>query len=97
MTMFSTTHKRGYYKDPEMAIQKVIEHSNVEFSLHDLRRTFITIAESLNIPAYALKQLINHKDPNDVTARYIVSDVSRLYEPMCKISSYMIQKCTEVN
>lgn len=34
--------------------------------MHDLRDTFITIAESLDIPGLALRQLTNHKDPNDV-------------------------------
>jgi hypothetical protein len=33
----------------------------VAFSLHDLRRTFITIAESLGFPAYTLKRLLNHR------------------------------------
>ncbi len=31
---------------------------------HDLRRTFITIAESLDISAYAVKRLANHKMAN---------------------------------
>jgi len=63
--------------------------SGVECTLHDLRRTFITIAESLDIPGYALKRLLNHKDPNDVTAGYIVSDVGRLRGPMQKITDFI--------
>jgi hypothetical protein len=51
-------------------------------SLHDLRRTFITIAESLDISAYAVKRLVNHKMNNDVTAGYIIADVERLRKPM---------------
>jgi integrase len=42
-------------------IDKVVARSGIHFTVHDLRRTFITIAESLDIPAYALKQLLNHK------------------------------------
>ncbi len=57
--------------------------------MHDLRRTFITIAESLDIPAYALKKLLNHKMTNDVTAGYIVADVERLRIPMQKITDYL--------
>ena len=52
-----------------------------------LRRTFITIAESLDIPYYALKRLLNHSQANDVTAGYIINDVERLREPMDKISN----------
>jgi integrase len=70
---------------------------NQGFTLHDLHRTFITIAESLDIPAYALKRLLNHKDPNDVTAGYIVSDVNRLREPMQRITDFIKDKIAEEN
>jgi len=36
---------------------KVIETTGIQFTVHDLRRTFITIAESLDIAAYALNLL----------------------------------------
>lgn len=52
----------------------VIKESGVHFTVHDLRRTFITVAESLDISAYALKSLLNHKMSNDVTAGYIIKD-----------------------
>jgi hypothetical protein len=59
--------------------------------LHDLRRTFITIAEGLDIPAYALKRLLNHKMTQDVTAGYIVMDVERLRKPMQLISEHILK------
>jgi len=34
--------------------------SNVVFTLHDLRRTFATVAEGLDIAGYTLKRLLNH-------------------------------------
>jgi hypothetical protein len=43
----------------------------------------------LDIPGYALQRLMNHKDPNDVTAGYILSDVERLREPMQKITDFL--------
>lgn len=52
---------------------------------------FITIAESLDIPAYALKRLLNHKTGADVTAGYIVIDVKRLREPMQKITDFILK------
>lgn len=63
--------------------------------MHELRRTFITIAESLDIPAYVLKRLMNHKMSNDVTAGYIIVDVERLRKPMQLITDYIL-KCMEV-
>jgi integrase len=64
----------------------------VYFNLHDLRRTFITVAESLDINAYALKKLLNHKDQRDVTSGYIIIDMERLREPMNKITDYILEQ-----
>ncbi len=66
--------------------------SGIYFNIHDLRRTFITIAESLDIRDYTLKRLMNHKDPRDVTAGYIISNIERLREPMEKISNFILEQ-----
>jgi integrase len=81
----------GYLESPKKSKQKVIDASGVRFTLHDLRRTFITVAESLDIPAYALKRLVNHADGSDVTAGYIVTSVDRLRAPMGKIAEYLLR------
>lgn len=90
--VFPSNSERGYLVEPKTAVKRVSELSGVPFTLHDLRRTFITIAESLDIPAYALKRLMNHKDPNDVTAGYIVNDINRLREPMQRITDFIEAK-----
>jgi integrase len=77
--------------EPRKQILRVCRDSGVDFRLHDLRRTFATIAESLDIPAYALKRLLNHKMSADVTAGYIIADVERLREPMQKITDYVLK------
>lgn len=88
----SKVSKCGYLTEPRTAVQKVIDGSGVEFKIHDLRRTFITIAESLDFSGYALKQLMNHKDPNDVTANYIISNIERLRVPMQKITDFLCEQ-----
>ena len=65
--------------------------SGVPFCIHDLRRTFATIADSLDIPGYAVKALLNHKGGSDVTAGYVVASVERLREPMQKITDYVLR------
>lgn len=72
------------------ACNRVAAASGVPFSPHDLRRTFLTIAESLDIPAYALKRLANHKMKGDVTAGYIVTSVERLRKPMQQIADFIL-------
>jgi len=85
----------GHIIEPRKLMAQVTKASGVHFTVHDLRRTFITIVESLDIPAYALKRLMNHKMSNDVTAGYIIVDVERLRKPMQLITDYIL-KCMEV-
>jgi integrase len=88
--VFPSHVSNTHLKDPKVAVIRIRELSGIYFSLHDLRRTFITIAESLDISAYALKRLMNHKDSNDVTAGYIISNVERLRKPMEEISNFIL-------
>lgn len=72
-------------EDPDSIVPGIV------FILHDLRRTFITIAESLDISYAALKKLLNHSDGNDVTGGYLQITTDRLREPMERISTRMLE------
>jgi integrase len=90
--VFPGTGAGGYIVEPRKQMARVTESSGVQFTVHDLRRTFITLAESLDISAYAVKRLVNHKiGKSDVTAGYIVHDVERLRDPMQKITDYVLK------
>jgi integrase len=93
--VFPSGSGTGHIVEPRKAMLKVSELSGVAFTVHNLRRTFITTAESLDISAYALKRLLNHKMNNDITAGYIVLDVERLRKPMQQITDYLLGKMTE--
>ncbi len=86
---------KGYLIEPKNPIKKVIKQSSVQFTIHDLRRTFITIADSLDISSYTIKRLVNHKINNDVTAGYIVSDIERFRNPMQKITNKILELSNE--
>ena len=75
--------------EPKKGIAQISDQTGITFSTHDLRRTFITIAESIDLSDFTLKRLLNHKS-NDVTAGYIIHNVDRLREPMEKISQRII-------
>lgn len=87
--VFSTPEAR--LSNLRYAQNRVTDDSGVAFTVHDLRRTFATVAESLDIPAYAVKALLNHKMSNDVTAGYVVVTVERLRGPMQRITDYMLK------
>lgn len=84
--------KYRYIRDVRFHMDLVTKNSKVEFMLHDLRRTFLTIADAQDLSAYAIKKLANHKTTADVTAGYIVSDVERLRDPMNKIHKFIEDK-----
>jgi integrase len=89
--VFPGTGVRGYLQEPRPQMNKVTALSGVPFHLHDLRRTFATVAESLDIPAYALKRLLNHTMRQDVTAGYVIANVERLRIPMQSITDYILR------
>lgn len=91
--VFPNETDKGGLKEPKKQIRNVVNESGVSFSSHDLRRTFITIAESLDIPAYALKKLLNHRMSTDVTAGYIIITPERLRAPMQKITDDILARC----
>ncbi|MDH5325335.1 MAG: tyrosine-type recombinase/integrase [Gammaproteobacteria bacterium] len=86
----SEQSKTGHIINAVKQLNKVKTRSGIEFSAHDLRRTFATIAENRDISAYALKRLLNHKMKHDVTAGYINIDVERLRKPMQQITDYIL-------
>lgn len=89
--VFSSYGGDGHLVDPRKPLERIASGSGVPFTPHDLRRTFITVAESLDIPAYALKRLLNHKMSNDVTAGYIITDVERLRRPMQQVTDFILR------
>ena len=55
------------------------------------RRTFLTTAEMLEVPHYALKKLANHASRQDVTSGYIVVTVERIRIYMDRISDHFLK------
>ena len=89
--VFPGVGKSGHLEEPKKAVARITEKTGIHCTIHGLRRTFITVAESLDIPAYALKRLLNHRTGADVTAGYIVIDTERLREPMQKITNFILK------
>lgn len=87
--VFPGNGRRGYVIEVRRQMRHVTAQSGVAFTLHDLRRTFATLAESLDISPYAIKRLMNHTFRSDVTGGYIVPDVTRLRAPAQKIADFL--------
>ncbi len=78
--------------DPKKAIRRVMKASGTEFSSHDLRRTYITLADLSGAGQYAIKAITNHANTNDVTGLHYASydDPRDLLEPMQKIENHIL-------
>lgn len=82
---------RGYLVEPKRQLAKIVEKTDQPFAMHDLRRTFVTIAESIDISSFAVKALVNHKAGDDVTSGYIQMNVERLRKPMQTITDFILK------
>ncbi len=81
-------------EEPKKFIAWVTRESGVAFSSHDLRRSFITYAEQLDLGAYTLKALINHSakgTSTDVTSGYVQVTTERLREPQKRITDLILK------
>jgi integrase len=83
---------RDHVRDIDDVRLRVVKESGVEFTIHDLRRTFATIAAEMGVPAYLLKKLLNHKS-GDVTEGYVISTVEILRNPLQKIARRIEDLC----
>ncbi|MCW8889355.1 MAG: integrase arm-type DNA-binding domain-containing protein [Sedimenticola sp.] len=78
--------------EPRRQMRLITEATGIQFSVHDLRRTFATIANSLDFSNYTIKRLINHKVSGDVTDGYIICDVEQMRAPMQQVADFLKQK-----
>lgn len=84
--------KGGHLVEVHDSLVRVAEITGIQFSLHDLRRTFLNLAERLDVSHYALKKLVNHKTSGDVTAGYLNARVERLRQPMQMITDFILKE-----
>jgi integrase len=85
--------KTGYIAEPKFPLDAVAAICGVQVSVHDLRRTFITIAEEAEISPMALKALVNHALGSDVTEGYVQMRVERLRLPAQKVADRLKALC----
>ena len=83
--------------DPRKSFERLSRLIGTDISAHDLRRTFATVADACDLSGYTIKRLLNHSMGTDVTAGYIVSDVSRLRTAMQRISDSIDQLMAETH
>lgn len=91
--VFPGPARSGHIGDPVFPLRAVAKSSGVTVCAHDLRRTFLTVAEACDIPHLAMKAMVNHSMGNDVTAGYVQMSVERLRAPVQLVTDKLKELC----
>ena len=91
--VFPSSSKTGHIREPKFPLTQVALACGIRVSVHDLRRTFITVAESTDISVSALKALVNHSLGGDVTSGYIILTTERLRQPAQRVTDRLKELC----
>ncbi|AHK18664.1 integrase [Yersinia similis] len=92
--------KGGIIKEPRRVISRISAdtakngaESPIEFTCHDARRTFGSVAELVGVGSYILKRLMNHRTLRsaDVTQGYLHFSADELQEPAKKIEHAILE------
>lgn len=57
---------------------------------HDMRRTFLTYADEIELPNVVKKRLVGHSIPTDVTDGYVVLTMDRLRSAVDRIETFIL-------
>jgi Arm DNA-binding domain len=87
----SRNSSTGHIQEVKSFVYRIVGASSIEFSMHDLRRTFVTVAESLDVNTYSLKRLLNHRTNADVTHGYVIGNVERLRGPVERVAARILE------
>jgi integrase len=85
--------KSGHIEDPAFAFGQIADATGLCYSIHDMRRTFVTNADRSGVSALAVKALVDHSLGTDVTAGYTILTVEDLREPAQRIADRLKKLC----
>jgi integrase len=90
--VFPGTNATGCLAEPKSFFDRIAATTGIKVAPHDLRRSFVTVAESCDLSAFALAAMLNHAMPG-VTATYIQMNVERLRAPVQKVADQLKELC----
>jgi hypothetical protein len=91
--VFPANSGAGHISEPKFPLAVVERATGIRASAHDLRRSYVTVAESCDISPLALRALINHSLGGDVTSGYVIMSLERLREPAQRVADRLKELC----
>lgn len=82
-----------HYNDPRSFLEEVKKAIKVNFSMHDLRRTFGNVVTEMGLPDRLARQLLNHKS-GGVMARYADQSLDQLRPVIERVEDEMLAYAT---
>jgi Phage integrase family len=82
-----------HYNDPRSFLEEVKKAIKVNFSMHDLRRTFGNVVTEMGLPDRLARQLLNHKS-GGVVARYADQSLDQLRPVIERVEDEMLAYAT---
>ncbi len=84
--------------EPKKACSRIAKSSGVKASPHDLRRTFVGVCDTLDMPDGVTKRLVNHSVPAGVTSRHCGGwEHERLRPHMERIEADILRRASGKN
>jgi len=87
--VFPADSSKGFLQEPKKWVAEVSRSSGITVTLHDLRRTFATVAETVNVGQRTIQRLLNHRPGREALTNYIVFGVEQLREPVERIAAFI--------
>jgi integrase len=91
--VFPANSATGHISEPKHPLSLVAEETGIEVSVHDLRRDYITAAESTDVSVMAIKMLVDHSLGRDVTGGYTVMTTARLHDAAERVCDKLKEWC----
>jgi len=91
----SATSASGHVEEPKSTLAEVTAACGVRISVHDLRRTYVSVAKRC-VNMLAIKCLVNHatnENGGDQTARYAIHEEEELHEAAQKVANKLKELC----
>jgi integrase len=82
--------KHKHLSESAGILRRVRAKSGVKFTFHDLRRTFLTMADKLEVSFSTLSRLVNHSLKTNTTNGYVICHMEKLRSAMSRITDEFI-------
>lgn len=90
--VFASASKSGYIAEPKFPLTQVAKACGVDVSVHDLRRSYASVAEGC-VSGIALKKLLGHVTDTDTTSGYVIMNTEALRVEAQKVADRMRELC----